>query len=263
MSYETLFLDAGIMDRASRERYSRRIDAVIAEEKVAAADIVGLAEHGTGGNPDLYVVHRHGVAITTERRFFSKGVEVRRVCSIAQIARLSGGREGFKGTDVTLTGYDADGKPVLRIVSGLGGPDWVEGIVTQQHQRLFTVISDAMDKLVEVPPRPSVALSPSKAGALRGWASDVVIAAGVDPRPEIVEEHATMIAAIVELYVFGRLGKSLGLGEPHEFFPGGQRPPGPHIDSFDELYGHVVARTGDAAAADRAIDAQLLTAWPS
>lgn len=38
-------------------------------------------------------------------------------------------------------------------------------------------------------------------------------------------------------------------------------PPGSPIETFDDLYGHVVSRVGDPRAIDAAIDEQLAGSW--
>jgi hypothetical protein len=148
-NYPNLFLDAGISDAHDREKYSRCLDAVLAQEGIAVADIIGIGENGTGSNLDLYVVHRQAITLTRERGFFNKKIDVERLCSTASIARLRETQEGFKGTDLTITGNDARGEQVLRITWGLGGPDWVEPLVLRQREHLFQVISRAMDVLAD------------------------------------------------------------------------------------------------------------------
>ena len=260
-NYPNLFLDAGISSAHDQEKYSRRLDAVIAQEGIGVADIVGLGENGTGSNHDLYVVHRHAVTLAEERGIFNKRTEVRRLCATASIARLRETQEGFKGTELTITANDTKGEQVLRITWGLGGPDWVEPLVLRQRQNLFQVISRAMDMLAEAPVRSSVSGSSSKAAVLRAWAADVVAIAGVGTREELVEEHANMAAAGVRFEVFLRAGAQLGIDDLDDFYPGGGLPPGSPIETFDDLYEHVVARVGDARTIDAAIDELLAGSW--
>ena len=260
-NYPNLFLDAGIEDQRDREKYSRRLDAVLAQEGIAVEDIIGIGENGTGSNLDLYVVHRHAVTIAYERGLFSKRLDVRRLCPTASIARLRTTQEGLRGTDLTITGNDTKGTEVLKIKWGLGGPDWVEPLVLRQREHLFKVISQAMDRLSESPVGSSVSFASSKAGALRAWAADVVRAAGVEATDEIVDEHANMAAGGIRFTVFLRLGARLGIDDLNQFYPGGQLPPGSPIETFDDLYEHVVAALGSAGAVDSAIDEQLAGSW--
>jgi hypothetical protein len=144
-NYPNLFLDAEITSPHDQEKYVRCLDAVLAEEAIAVEDIVGLGENGTGSNRDLYVVHRQAITLARQRGIFNKRIELERLCSTASIARLRATQEGFKGTDLTITGHDARGEVVLRISWGLGGPDWVEPLVLGQRQQLFDLIGRAMD----------------------------------------------------------------------------------------------------------------------
>lgn len=152
-NYLNLFLDAGITDHHHQARYSTYIDLVLSEEGIDVDDIIGIAEKGTGGKPDLYVVHRQAIAFVSSYTgvFGKKPLNVAHIAPIAAIGRLRGTQEGFKGTDVTITANDADGGELFKIVWGLGGPDWVEPLIMRQRERLFKVISEAMDRLAEAP----------------------------------------------------------------------------------------------------------------
>ena len=151
-NYLNLYLDAGISDQHDQESYSRRLDAVLAQESITVDDIVGLGENGTGSNFDLYVVHRHAITLACEKGLFNKRIEVRRLCPIASIARLRGDQEGYKGREITIAAHDAEGKVLTKIVWGLSGPDWVEPLVLRQREQLFKVISEAMDRIGEASP---------------------------------------------------------------------------------------------------------------
>jgi hypothetical protein len=260
-SYPNLFLDAGITSAHDQEKYSRCLDAVLAREGITVADVIGVGERGTGSNLDLYVVHRHAITLTRERGIFNKKIDVDRLCATASIARLRETQEGFKGTELTITANDANGGEVLRIAWGLGGPDWVEPLVLRQRNHLFQVISRAMDLLAESPVRSSVSNTPSKAAAIRGWAAEVVKAAGVEQTDALVEEHANMAAGGIRFEVFLRAGAQLGIDDFNDFYPDGGVPPGSPIETFDDLYGHVVARLGDSRAIDAAIDEMLAASW--
>lgn len=93
------------------------------------------------------------------------------------------------------------------------------------------------------------------------WATDVVKAAGVPVTNERVAEHANMIAGGIRFMVFLRLGAQLGIADLNEFYPSGEMPAGTPIETFDDLYSHVVARIGSAQLVDRAIDEQLAGSW--
>ncbi len=260
-SHLNLFIDASISSTHDQERYSRYIDAAAAQGNVDARDIVGIGERGTGSKPDLYVVDRQAVTLVSEVGVFNKRIEVQPLASIASIARLRGTQEGFKGTEVTITANDASGEVIFKIVWGLGGPDWVEPLVMSQREHLFNVISAAMDRASEAPPRPSVASVPSKAGAIMNWAADVVRAAGVEVTDERVEEHADMVAAGIRMFGFLKLGAPYGIDDLNKFYPSGEMPDGTAISTFDELYRHVIARVGSASLVDREIDQHLAGAW--
>jgi hypothetical protein len=155
-NYMNLFLDAEITDQRDQESYSRRLDAVLAQEEITIDDIIGLGENGTGANLDLYVVHRHGITLASESGIFNKRIEVRRICTLTSVARLRGTQEGYKGSEITITAHDQNGTVVARIVWGLSGPEWVEPLVLRQREHLFAVISEAMDKHADGLERPSV-----------------------------------------------------------------------------------------------------------
>jgi hypothetical protein len=143
-NYKNLFLDADI-DGTDYEKYSRCLDVVLAEDGLSAEDVIGVGENGTGSNRDLYVVHRQAVVRAREKGIFNKRVEIARLCPTAAIARLREGKEGFKGTDLTVTAYDASGEQILKIAWGLGGPDWVEPLLLRQRENLLSALSRAMD----------------------------------------------------------------------------------------------------------------------
>lgn len=260
-NYPNLFLDAEINSPHDQERYTRRLDEVLAQEGIAVDEIFGVGERGTGSNLDLFVVHRRAITLATERGIFNKRIEVKRLCPTASIARLRGTQEGFKGTELTITGNDSKGAEVLKITWGLGGPDWVEPLVLRQREHLFQLISGAMDRLGETPAGASAAFAASKAEALRAWARDVVRAAGVEITDELVEEHANMAAGGIRFEVFLRVGARFGIDDLNEFFPGGGLPPGSPLETFDALYEQVVAKAGNRGEIDAAIDELLAASW--
>lgn len=259
-NYPNLFLDAGISNRNDQDKYSRCLDAVLANEGITVADIFGVGENGTGSNLDLYVVHRHAITLTRERGIFNKRIIVERQCPLASIERLRATQEGFKGTELTITGNDGKGAEVLKIKWGLGGPDWVEPLVLRQREHLFKVISAAMDAISEAPVA-SVSSASSKSAALTAWATDVVKAAGVGISEDLVGEHANMVAGVIRFDVFLRLGAEHGIDDLSQFYPDGTLPPGSPIETFDDLYEHVVVQVGNRQVVDRGIDEQLAGAW--
>jgi hypothetical protein len=257
-NYYNLFFAAGISDRSDQEQYSRRLDMVIASEGITLDDIFGVGEEGTGSNCDLYVVHRQGITLACEKGVFNKRIEVRLLCPIASIANLKGAQEGFKGSEIIITGTSAQGEVVLKIVWRIGGGDWSESVAQHQSEHLFRLIGEAMDKLADPPARPSVSSASSKTGALMDWAADVVKTSGVQTTAERVEEHANMIAGVIRFLVFLPLGKLESLDD---FYPSGEMPAGTPIETFDDLYKHVVARVGSAQPVDQGIDEYLAGCW--
>jgi hypothetical protein len=262
-THANLFIDAGISDRRDQERYTRYLDAGLAQERVGLDQVVGIGEKGTGGRNDLYLITRQSVLQVYEVGMFNKRIEVKKWGSIVDIGRIRGTQEGFKGTDITLTATDARGEVLFKIVWGLGGPDWVEPLIIRQRQHLFQLIGKAMDDLSEAPPRPSVAASSSKAEALIAWATDVVEASGVTRADKvvnehaIVNEHAAMAAGVIRMFVFLPLGQ---IDDLNKFYPSGAMPQGTVLETFDDLYEHVVARLG-ARPVDAAIDKWLSDNW--
>jgi hypothetical protein len=257
-SYLNLFLDAGIS--RDQETYRRCLDAVLAKEGITAGDIVGLGEKGTGSK-SLYVVHRQAITLAEERGVFNKRIDVQRVCPIASIARLRTTQEGFKPRELTITAHDATGEVVSKIVWTEGFEDWEQRLVLRQREHLFKVISEAMNKVTETSARPSVSTAPSKAGALREWAADVVKASGVDFTTERVEEHANMAAGGIQFLVFLRLGAPLGISDLRQFYYPDPMPERTPIAAFDDLYSRVIARVGGAELVDQGIDDALADAW--
>lgn len=253
-NYAPIFSDCGINDTASQARYTRFLDEVCRQEGVSADDIVGVGESGTGGKPELYVAHRRAIVLVFERGVFNKRIELQRICPVAAIAHLKATQEGFKGTEVTITGTDSSGTVVLRIVWGLGGPDWVEPLIRRQRENLFEVISAAMDRVGEGPGGPPAAAAASKAGAILDWAAEVVKTSGVPVTQGLVEEHANMIAATIRMFVFL---PAAGVDDLKRFYPDGQMPQGSIIDTFDDLYARVVARAGNPRPVDEGIDRHL------
>jgi hypothetical protein len=255
-NYLNLYLDAGITN--DQEKYSRCLDAVLAQEGIAVDDIVGIGEK----DDDLCVIHRQAVTLVSEKGMFKTRIEVQPVGSMAPVTRLMKEIEGFKGRDgLSIIAYDASGNNLWKVNWGLGGPDWVLPMVERQSDHLFGVITDAMNKSSDAPARPSVSSASSKAGALMDWAADVVKASGVEITSERIEEHADMVAATMRLYEFLPLGAPFGVDSVSKFYPDGEMPSGTPIETFDELYGRVVAKVGSARLVDQVIDKYLAEHW--
>jgi hypothetical protein len=253
-SYLNLFLDADITYPSDKDKYSRCLDALLAQERIVVEDIVGVGEMGG----DLVVVDRQAVYTVEERGLFKKRIDARRLCPIASIGRIRGTQEGFKGVDLTLTGHDAKGEVLFRLVWSLAGMyDGLEQVPVRQRDHVFKLISEAMDRL-SAPARSSVASTPSKAQALRGWAGDVVKASGAESTPERTEEHANMIAGLIRMFAFLPLARTDDLAN---LLPTEELHSGTPIETFDALYRSVVARVGSAEPVDRAIDAYLADSW--
>jgi hypothetical protein len=260
-SYLNFFGDAGIADRRDEERCGRYIDAAMAQEDFDLDEILGVGERGTGSQPDLYVIAGRAIVLVSEIGTFNKQIKVRRVSPIAAIAKLSGTQEGFKGDEIAIAAYDSKGAVLFKIVWQLGGPDWVETLMRRQRQHLFEVISVAMDRAFDAPARPSISSASSKASAIADWAADVVGAAGVEVTRERVDEHANMAVASIRMLGFLRLGAPYGIDDLGKFFPSGEMPAGTPIETFDDLYRHVVELVGNAPLVDREIDRYLDEAW--
>lgn len=104
----------------------------------------------------------------------------------------------------------------------------------------------------------------SKRDYLRDWARRLVLAAGVPPTEQLVAEHAEMAAAAISAMVFLRqLGAPRGITDINQYFPGGMKPAGPALDTFDALYaGVVTVLDGQQQVADEATVAFLSSCWP-
>jgi hypothetical protein len=253
-NYLNLFLDAGI-NQMNHDKYSRCLDAVLAQEGITVGDIIGVGEH----NDSLCVVHRQAIVEASERGMFNKRIELRRVGPVAGIARLRREAEGFKGRDgLNIIAHDASGQVQWKISWGLGGPDWVVPAAERESEHVYNLIAQAMDSVSDAPARPSVATATSKAGALMDWAADVVKAAGVPVTNQVVEEHAIMVAASIRMVVFLRLAQ---LDDLTKLYPGGGMPDGTPLQTFDDVYSRVVARVGSSQLVDREIDKNLASAW--
>jgi hypothetical protein len=253
-SYLNLFLDADITFPYDKEKYSRCLDALLAQERIALEDIVGVGERGG----DLVVVDRQAVYSVEERGVFKKRIEAQRLCPIASIARVRSTQEGFKGLDLPVTAHDAKGEVLFRLVWSLTGTDdFTETIVVRQRDHVYRLIGEAMDRL-SAPARPSVASAPSKAQALREWAADVVKASGAEVTTARVEEHATMIAAVIAMLAFLPLAQTDDLTN---LLPADDLHSGTSIETFDALYRSVVARVASSEPVDRAIDEYLAGSW--
>jgi hypothetical protein len=253
-NYLNLFLDADITFPHDKEKYSRCLDVLLNQERIALEDLVGVGERGG----DLVVVHRQAVYSVEERGAFKKRIDARRLCPVASIARIRGTQEGFKGVDLTVTAHDAKGEVLFRLVWSLAGTDeFTESITVRQRDHAYRLISEAMDGR-SAPARPSVASAPSKAQALRDWAADVVKASGAEVTPACVEEHANMIAGVIRMFALLPLAGTDDLKNLH---PAEELDSSTPIETFDVLYRSVVALVGSAEPVDRAIDDYLAGSW--
>ncbi len=255
--YLNLFLDAGIT--RDQETWGRCIDAVLAQEGITAADIVGLGELGITYKA-LYVVHRRGITRTQERGVFKKRIEQDRLCSIESIARLRKTKEGTKPPQLTITANGADGQQLARIVWDEGFEDWEKRSALRQREHLFEIIGRAMDLASAASAPPSVPAGASKARAIMEWAAAVLRAADVQVTAERVHKTASTVAAGVVYQVFMPLGEQVGISDL-ELFYAPDPWPGVTIDTFDDFYRRVVVRLGTAAPVDEGIDATLAGAW--
>jgi hypothetical protein len=257
-NYGNLFMAAGIT--RDQDKYERCLDAVLEHEDFSANDIIGVGEQGFY-NGEFYVVFRDRVMEAAERGVFNKRIEVYRRCTVPAIAELLTTREGFKGTEFTITAKDKNGETILRIVWGLPREDWEASLLDRQRGHLVALIGAAMDEVGSGPVQVSVASAASKAGALMDWAGGVVKASGVEVTAQRVEEHANMAAGGIRFMVFLRLGAPLGIDDLNMFYPTGREPDGKPIETFDRLYAGVVARVGNAQVVDSAIDELLAGSW--
>jgi hypothetical protein len=103
-----------------------------------------------------------------------------------------------------------------------------------------------------------VASAPSKAQALRSWATDVVEASGAEVTPARVEEHANMAAGVIRMFAFLPLARTDDLRNLHA---AEELDSGTPIETFDALYRSVVTYVGSAGPVDQAIDEHLAGSW--
>jgi hypothetical protein len=263
--YLSLFADAGITGRSDQEKYSRYLDTAIAQEGIKVDEIIGV---GNGELSQFYVVSGQAVTSVYESGIFKKRIEVKRDAPIASIAKLetvnlqpSAAAIKFEGRSErsTLTGWDSKGQVVLEIV--WNGSESYSPEIRRQREHLFKLIGDATKKVHDAPARPSVSTATSKAAYLMDWAADVVKASGVEVTRERIETHANMIAAGIRFPLFVKLAAPDGIDDLGKLYPGGEMPPGTIIETFDDLYGHVVALVGDARPVDQEIDLLLASSW--
>jgi hypothetical protein len=255
--YQRVLAEVGAVRAPELERFVRFLDAACAWEGIGGDDIVGVADTFDG----FIVVHRQAIVVVTERGVFNKRIDVKRQCSIDAIANLATSTEGFKPPDLVLNATDSQGKRVFSARWSVSLIDERDAARARDEcKRLFDVIAAAMDRR-GAPELPSVATATSKADALRQWAAGVVRAAGVPVTDELVDEHANMAAGGIRFMVFLRVGAERGIDDLNDFYPGGAMPDGTPLDTFDDLYAHVVAMIGDSATIDREIDGVLVGAW--
>lgn len=142
--FANLLWQDGITDERDRQRYLRCLEGLRDLRGVDGDAIVGVARKGTAGSPDLYVFDASAVYVVNERGLFSKRIDAEFVAPLREVAEIVGTEEGFKGRDVTITAMDAVRRPLFKIVWGRGGPDWVEGVIQRQRQRMFEVFVEAL-----------------------------------------------------------------------------------------------------------------------
>jgi hypothetical protein len=144
--FNPLFIDANISNTSDMDRYSRYLDAAIAQESIKLDDIIGVGE-APGG---LHVVSHHAVMRVGEFGIFKKRVEARLVTAVASIAKLATKDahptaesikfEGQTETIFSITGWDSGGRVVLDIKwqSGSGSQK-----IVQQRDHLFKLLGEA------------------------------------------------------------------------------------------------------------------------
>jgi hypothetical protein len=142
-TYLNLFMDAHITFPSDQDKFNRCLDALMAQERLALEDIVGVGDQ----QGDLVVVHRQAVYSVEERGVFKKRIEARCLGPIASIARISSAQEGFKGVELTVTAFDVKGEVLFRLVWSLAGMQDTEWIPLRQRDHVFGLIKEAMDRL--------------------------------------------------------------------------------------------------------------------
>jgi hypothetical protein len=116
-SYRNLFLVAGIQGY-DQERFARCLDALVAQEHLDVADIIGVgavAGSGSGGKNDLYVVQKDAVHSVSESGVFKKQITARRVGIVASIANLRADQEVQKAFELYLIADDIRGAQLFKI----------------------------------------------------------------------------------------------------------------------------------------------------
>jgi hypothetical protein len=157
--YFNLFTDSAISNPSEMEKYSRYLDAAIAQDSIKLDDIVGLGEATTS----LYVITRHAVMTVGEFGLFKKRVEARQVTPVAAIARFATSDtyptpasikfEGRTQAIFNLTGWDSKGQVTLDIK---WQDDSLTRVISRQREHLFKLLGEATGQS----PRAKVGLKP-------------------------------------------------------------------------------------------------------
>lgn len=147
--YWNLFTDASISNPPDMDKYSRYLDAAVAQDSIKVDEIIGIGEV-TGS---LYVVTRQAIMSVYEAGIFKKRVEVRLVTPATSIAKLttkdahpSAESVKFSGqtdTIFSMTGWDLKGQVVLKIEWESGG---AAQQIMRQREHLFNLIEEATGK---------------------------------------------------------------------------------------------------------------------
>jgi hypothetical protein len=143
------FADAGITGQSEKDRYSRYIEAAVAQGSLRADEIVGVGE---GPSHGIYVVDHRAVTLVTESGMFKKRIEARRIGPTASIMKLSAVDippspasikfEGRDWTTVKIVGLNSTGQTALEIVWGSGS----DSQNLRQREHLLKVIDDARNR---------------------------------------------------------------------------------------------------------------------
>ena len=145
--YLKLFGEAGITERSRQERYSRYIDAAIAQGHTKIDDIIGVGKT----QYEFYVVGDQTVIQLDEAGLFKKQVRIRHMANIPKIAQLEVTNnppsdasikfEGRSWTKFCITGRDSESQVALEI-------RWdsrdESGDEKRDREHLFKLIKEAM-----------------------------------------------------------------------------------------------------------------------
>jgi hypothetical protein len=148
--YQRLFANADITRRSDQEKYSRYIDAAVAQGHIKADEIIGVGE---GQFKHLYVVSNSQVTSACESGLFKKRIEIKGEGLIGSIAKLEKTKyqptaEAIKfegrSAQLKLVGFDSDDRVKLDIA--WDGSD--NSVDMRQREHLFNLIGKAMEQAV-------------------------------------------------------------------------------------------------------------------